>query len=187
MKFFKTFFIILTIFTISSCKSKTETKSFKYTQYASGGIPSELDANILLEYKNSTFTKYQIAYISCSCRGAENNYQSVMYIELLNSKPTKDESAIRQISFDKLQNANVGLWGDSTPIHNKPDYTFEYLDKNFIQKLAGKTKKDFDNWGGYGKQIEGIDADAVSGATVSTSNITSVIKSLFKYHTEKYY
>jgi len=35
--------------------------------------------------------------------------------------------------------------------------------------------------------IDAVDADAVSGATVSTSNITSVIKALFQYHADKYY
>ena len=61
------------------------------------------------------------------------------------------------------------------------------MNENFVQNLVGKTKKDFDAWGGYGKQIDGIKTDAVSGATVSTSNITSLIKELFKYHTDKYY
>ena len=37
------------------------------------------------------------------------------------------------------------------------------------------------------KQIKGIDVDAVTSASVSTSNITSCIKSLFEYHVNKYY
>ena len=35
--------------------------------------------------------------------------------------------------------------------------------------------------------MDGIDADAVTGATVSTGNITSVLKALFAYHADKYY
>ena len=38
-----------------------ELKTFPYTQYASGGTPTELDAVILFENKNKTFTRYQVA------------------------------------------------------------------------------------------------------------------------------
>ena len=48
-------------------------------------------------------------------------------------------------------------------------------------------KAQYDEWTGYGDVIDAVDADAVSGATVSTSNITSVIKALFQYHADKYY
>ncbi len=192
MKILKSFLIISVIITaflgLSSCKSKEGgNATFKYAQFASGGTKTMLDATILFENANSTFTKYQVAYTSCTCRGPETNYRSVMYIELLNTKPTKDEASIRRICFDKLDNAVVGMWGDSNPVYGKPDYTAEYMNDNFVQKLVGKTKKDFDSWGGYGKQDSGIQADAVTGATVSTGNITSVIKELFKYHTDKYY
>ena len=106
-----------------------------------------------------------------------------MYIELLNTKDSAEKASIRSISFGD----NKGLWGDSNPTYGTTEYTPEYFDENFIQPLVGKTKADFDNWGGYKTQIKGIDADAVTSASVSTSNITSCIKSLFEYHAEKYY
>ena len=158
-----------------------------YTQYASGGTPTDLEAVILFENSNKTFTKYQIAYTSCTCRGPETNYRSVMYIELLNTKDTPEEAAIRQISLGDLNGITVGLWGDSNPIMGHPDYTAEYMDENLVQKLVGTTKAQYDEWEGYGDLIETVEPDAVSGATVSASNMTSVIKALFQYHADKYY
>ena len=158
-----------------------------YTQYASGGTPTDLEAVILFENSNKTFTKYQVAYTSCTCRGPEKNFRSVMYIELLNTKDTAEEASIRQISLGELDGVTVGLWGDSNPVMGHPDYTAEYMDENFVQKLVGTNKAQYDAWEGYGDLIEGVEPDAVTGATVSVSNMTSVIKALFQYHADKYY
>ena len=158
-----------------------------YTQYSSGGTATELEAVILFENKNSTFTRYQVAFASCTCRGAESNYRSVMYIELLNNKDTADEAKIRSISFSEVKGTTVGMWGDSNPIYMQPDKTFEYMNENFVQKLVGCTKRDIDAWQGYGKVVDAVDADAVSGATVSVSNVISVVRSMFDYHAQKYY
>lgn len=170
-----------------SASAGYEVSEISFTHYASGGVTEELPAVILLENKNSTFTKYQVAFPSCTCRDAASNYWSVMYIEILNKKDTRAEAGIRAVSFGENKDVLVGLWGDSNPIMGHPEYTAEYMDENFVQTLVGKKKADFDAWEGYGTQIEGVDVDAVSGATVSTSNITSVIKSLFEYHCDKYY
>ena len=48
-----------------------------------------------------------MAYTSCTCRGAESNYRSVMYIELLNTKDTADEAAIRSICFGEKDGFTV--------------------------------------------------------------------------------
>lgn len=170
-----------------SASAAYEVSEISFMHYASGGIQEELPAVILLENKNSTFTKYQVAFPSCTCRDAASNYWSVMYIEILNTKDTRAEAAIRAISFGENKDVLVGLWGDSNPVMGHPDYTAEYMDENFVQMLVGKSKADFDAWEGYGSQLDGIDVDAVTGATVSTSNITSVVQSLFEYHCEKYY
>ena len=81
----------------------------------------------------------------------------------------------------------MGLYGDSNPNYYISEYTEQYMDEHFIQALVKATKADFDAWGGYGTQLEAVDADAVSGATVSTSNITSMLQGLFAYHAAKYY
>lgn len=158
-----------------------------FTHYASGGVTEELEAVILMENSNSTFTKYQVAFPSCTCRDAASNYWSVMYIELLNTKDTRAEAKVRSVSFNENKDVRVGMWGDSDPVMGHPEYTSDYMNENFVQKLVGRTKADFDSWEGYGKQVDGVDVDAVTGATVSTSNISSVIRGLFEYHCNKYY
>lgn len=158
-----------------------------YPHFASGGVKQDLYAAILFENSNSTFTRYQVAFTSCTCRDAASNYRSVMYVEMLNTAASAEEAKLRWLCFTDNEGYNVGVWGDSNPIHGQPTYTAEYMDENFVAPLVGLTKADFDAWGGYGTQVDGIDVDAVTGATVSTSNIMSVLRTLFAYHAEKYY
>ena len=158
-----------------------------YPHFASGGVKQDLYAAILFENSNSTFTRYQVAFTSCTCRDAASNYRSVMYVEMLNTAASAEEAKLRWVCFTDNEGYNVGVWGDSNPIHGQPTYTAEYMDENFVASLVGLTKADFDAWGGYGAQVDGIDVDAVTGATVSTSNIMSVLRALFAYHAEKYY
>lgn len=158
-----------------------------YPHFASGGVKQDLYAAILFENSNSTFTRYQVAFTSCTCRDAASNYRSVMYVEMLNTAASAEEAKLRWLCFTDNEGYNVGVWGDSNPIHGQPTYTAEYMDENFVAPLVGLTKADFDAWGGYGTQVDGIDVDAVTGATVSTSNIMSVLRALFAYHAEKHY
>lgn len=158
-----------------------------YAHFASGGVAQDLYAVILFENSNSTFTKYQVAYTSCTCRDAAMNYRSVMYVEILNTAETADGAKLRWVTFGDDEGYHAGLWADSNPIHGRPDYTDAYMDEQFVSKLVGLTKADFDAWEGYGSQVTGIDVDAVAGATVSTGNITSVLKALLAYHAAKYY
>ena len=185
-------FAVVLVLLFSGCSTQTEEAEenadagfteFEFTHYSSGGTPERYKAVILFEQSVSTFTSYQVAFVSCTCRDAIVNYYSVCYVELLNTKPTADEAAIRAISFGN----NMGLWGDSNPNYYISDYTQEYMDENFVQRLVRATKGEFDAWTGYGTQLDCVDADAVTGASVSTGNITSMLKSLFEYHAEKYY
>ena len=158
-----------------------------YPHYASGGVKQNLYAAILFENANATFTRYQVAFTSCTCRDAASNYRSVMYVEMLNTAGAGDAAKLRWVCFTDNEGYGVGVWGDSNPIHGRPTYTAEYMNEHFVEPLVGLTKADFDAWGGYGDQVEGIDADAVTGATVSTGNVTSVLRALFAYHAAKYY
>lgn len=180
--------LLLTALVLSGCGAKDKGEfqqfpTFTYTHYSSGGTQEEYKAVIIFEQSNSTFTSYQVAFSSCTCRDPIVNYYSVAYVELLNNKKSADDAAIRSITFGN----NMGLWGDSNPNYYIAEYTQEYMDENFVQQLVKSTKADIDAWGGYGTQVEAIDPDAVSGATVSSSNITSMLQGLFRYHTEKYY
>ena len=186
--------LILTVTLFSSCSvnintdepndkdaTKQEIKNpydmFVFTHYSTGGTEDEQTAVILFEHANTTFTTYQVAYPSCTCRDVGKNYYSVMYIELLNSKDSADDASIRAISFGN----GLGLFGDED---NYSDFTLEKMDDSFYQKLVGVTKAEFDKYD-YNNQIEGI--DAITGATVTMSNTESCIKSLFQYHADKYY
>lgn len=157
--------------------------NFSYTHYSTGGTTENYTATILFEESNETFTCYQVAFLSCTCRDSMVNYYSICYVELLNNKPTADEAAIRAVTFGD----NMGLWGDSNPNYYRHDYTEDYMDKHFVQRLVQTTKTDVDAWGGYGTQLPGVEPDAVAGASVSTANITSMLQSLFTYHADKYY
>ena len=180
--------LIMTLLLFSGCasteaKEKDSYTEFTYTHYASGGTPEDYTAVILFEQCCSTFTAYQVAYSSCTCRDSMVNYYSVCYVEMLNTRKSSDEAAIRTITLGD----NMGLYGDSNPNYYIAKYTEEYMDENFIQRLVGAAKSDFDGWSGYGSQLACVDADAVSGATVTTGNMTSMLKSLFEYHAQKYY
>lgn len=164
-------------------EESTQYPTFTFTHYSSGGTREEYTAVILFEQSNSTFTSYQVAFSSCTCRDSSVNYYSVCYVELLNNKDSAEDAAIRAITFGE----NKGLWGDSNPNYYISEYTQEYMDENFVQSLVRATKADIDAWGGYGTQVSCVDADAVTGATVSTGNITSMLQGLFEYHAEHYY
>ncbi|NLZ99970.1 MAG: hypothetical protein GX924_02905 [Clostridiaceae bacterium] len=163
--------------------SEKDICTFPFTHYASGGTEETYQAVILFEQGNSTFTSYQVAYLSCTCRDTMVNYYSICYVEMLNSRPTADESAIRSITFGN----NQGLWGDSNPNYYISEYTEEYMDEHLVQPLVRVTKAEIDAWKGYGTQIPQIDADAIAGATVSSGNLMSMLKGLFTYHAEHYY
>ena len=65
--------------------------------------------------------------------------------------------------------------------------TDEYMNEHLVKAFIGATKEELDAFGGYGTWIDRIDADTVTGATVSSSNMQSMLKSLFEYHVNKYY
>ncbi len=180
--------LILAIILLQGCSSSESVPEsafteLTYTHYSSGGTPEAYSAVILFEQSCSTFTAYQIAFSSCTCRDTLVSYYSVCYVELLNTKKAAEDAAIRTISFGD----NMGLYGDSNPNYYNSEYTEAYMDENFVQRLVGAYKSEFDTWEGYGSQLLCVDADAMTGATVSTGNITSMLKSLFEYHAEKYY
>ena len=188
MKHIKLLTLIISLLLVTGCsssnvKSPGSFNEFTFTHYSSGGTAEEYPAVIPFEPACSTFTAYQVAFVSCTCRDSIVNYYSVCYVELLNTKPSAETAAIRSITFGE----NMGLYGDSNPNYYIPEYTQEYMDENFVQRLVGAAKSDFDGWDGYGSQLACVNADAVTGATVTTSNTTSMLKGLFEYHAQKYY
>jgi len=187
--------IIFSFLLISGCSNNDkEAKNDKisYNHYLRGGGSEKLDATILWEYSNNTFTKYQVAYTSYICSDPSVNFANVIYIEITN-KGTKQESLIRNISFSTIEEDeevfNVGVWGDYKKALGKEFYPaienelmpkLRYAKYDFIKSIADQ------GYGNY-KGIEGINSDAITGGTISASNIVSIVKSIFDYHIEKYY
>ena len=89
--------------------------------------------------------------------------------------PQQELSEILQIRRDKL--AELQARGCD------PFEQVRYDRRNYSDEI----KADFDAWEGYGDIPDAVDADAVTGATVSVSNVSSVIQALFQYHADKYY
>jgi len=84
-------------------------------------------ALVNFQYKTRFYVKYQVTYLSCTCRTADVNYWQTAYIEL--SLPTSgnpEDAVLKAISFDKdaMDKADgtndghyvAGFWGDSSPI-----------------------------------------------------------------------
>lgn len=183
--------VIFSFLLISGCScNKKDDKMIEYVHYLRGGGSEKLDANILWEYTNGTFTKYQVAYTSYVCSDPSVNYVNVIYLEITN-KGTKDESKIRSISFTTINEGKeftVGLWGDYK--ESRINF-YEGIESELIPRIKGSTYEEIKSIAsnGYGnyKSIEDINADLITSGTVSASNIVSITKAIFDYHIEKYY
>lgn len=179
------------MFSLFGCKSKNDNK-VEYVHYLRGGGSETLKGDILWEYANDTYTKYQVAYTSYVCSDPSVNYVNVIYIELTN-KGNKGDSIIRNISFSTIEENgttfNVGVWGDYKEAVRKEYYTgienelllkLKYSNHETIKEIANAGYKNY-------KSIEGINNDSITGGTISASNVVSIVKGIFDYHIEKYY
>ena len=186
------FVLIIMLVALCGCSCKKEDSGLTYTHYLRGGGSETLDADILWEYSNKTYTKYQVAYTSYVCSDPSVNYINVIYIEITN-KGSKEEALIRNISFSTITENevefNVGLWGDYKEAIKKEYYTgietelltkLKYAKYDFVSQVAEN------GYGNY-KSIEGINSDLITGGTISASNVVSIVKAIFDYHLENYY
>ena len=176
-----------------SCKKEDDSNKIEYTHYVRGGGSEKLNATILWEFSNDTYTKYQVAYTSYVCSDPSVNYTNVIYLELT-SRDSKEDSIIRNISFSTIEGPNnvtfnVGLWGDYKEAIGKEYYSgieselltkLKYLNYETIKTIANTGYRNY-------KNIEGINSDVISGGTISASNIVSIVKAIFDYHIDKYY
>ncbi len=157
------------------------------------GTESDKNAFILLEWKLRDYVRYQVTYISCTCRNADVNYWQVAYVEI--NLSTND---IRTLSFNEDSGGHytAGMWGDSSPIP-ETGKTLADFENDFIPWLVGKTYVDlegivaFTNDDYYGLQNTTVIAeqdliDDFAGSSVSTNSMIRVMKALLVYHEEKY-
>lgn len=150
-------------------------------------------AFVTFKYLARSYIKYQVNFISCTCRSADVNYWSTAFVELtLPESGLLDDAAIRTLSFDQDSTGHyqAGFWGDSNPIPSQQ--TYEMIKTEYIPYYVGKT---------YG-QIKGLSTtddidladyqagegrgeytiDTFTGASVSTNNILRMLHAIFQHH-----
>lgn len=102
-------------------------------------------ALVNFEYPESTYVKYQVTFLSCTCRAARVNYWSTMYVEL--TTPRKlNNSKIQTLTFDLdgTGHYTAGFWGDSNPIMDEATGTQiiatydDYIDARKITVTIGE-------------------------------------------------
>ena len=95
--------------------------------------PKEEDlfyAFVPFKYVARSYIKYQVTFISCTCRSADVNVWSTAYLELtLPSSGKIGDSAIRTLSFDADSTGHYlgGFWGDSNPPPTAPNATYDLV------------------------------------------------------------
>ena len=85
------------------------------------------------KYLARSYIKYQVNFISCTCRSADVNYWSTAFVELtLPESGLLDDAAIRTLSFDQDSTGHyqAGFWGDSNPIPSQQ--TYEMIKTEYI-------------------------------------------------------
>lgn len=97
--------------------------------------PKDIDqfyAFIDFKYKSRNYIKYQVTYLSCTCRAANLNYWQTAYVELtLPDSKNPLDSKIKFLSFDddssaKGDNYLAGFWGDTGTSHPMPGTNVMY-------------------------------------------------------------
>jgi hypothetical protein len=158
------------------------------------GVETERPLFVLFEYESRDFVKYQISYLSCTCRNANVNYWQVAYVEV-----NKNDGSIRTISFNadgEDGHYTAGMWGDSSP--TPAGHTLQDFEERFIPWLIGKTLADFEGISvftnnSYHGVVENTSTiaeqdliDDFAGSSVSTNNLIRSMTRLLEYHNENY-
>ena len=148
-------------------------------------------AIVHFQSKEATYVKYQVTYLSCTCRDKNVNYWSTAYIEMTTPK-NSDNAKLRALSFDQdgTGHYTAGYWGDSDPIPNGT--TYQDIKDKFIPLLINKTHTQIDS---YNTVVQMNSADVLSdelydeftGASVSTNNILRMLHAVFDYHAKTWW
>ena len=159
---------------------------------------SRFYAFVNYKYKARDYIKYQITYLSCTCRAASVNYWQTAYVELtLPESMSEDDISVRFLSFDKDPNGeyNGGFWGDSNPTPAgvtysvfKNEYIPYFIDKNYgyIKTLSVMEDIALEDYQANGR--EALKLDTFTGSSVSTNNIIRMLHAIIKYHlTDEYF
>jgi hypothetical protein len=155
----------------------TVENAFPYMHVNGHREETEKLAFVLFEYEQLRTVKYQVAYIACTCRGAEVNYWSVAFVEL-----NKEDGSVAKISWEKdsSKHYTAGLYGDSY-------VTYDGIEA--WELLKGYVKDNIDGKGqDYINAIQPMhgEVDVYTGATVTPNNVVRMLQGLFTYHNERY-
>jgi len=158
---------------------------------------SNFYAFVQFKYVARDYIKYQVTYLSCTCRAAQVNFWQTAYVELtLPGTKSEDDVEIQYLSFDQDSTGHytVGFWGDSNP--TPEDVTYDDF-KNYITYFIGKNYKyvktldtmDDINQADYSANgRESLTLDTFTGSSVSTNNIIRMLNAIIKYHlTDDYF
>lgn len=156
-------------------------------------------AFVNFKYAARNYIKYQITYLSCTCRAANVNYWMTAYVELTLPESGKiEDSVIRYLSFDYDYDGHYlgGYWGDSNP--TPAGATYEMFKEEYIPYFIGKdysyiSTLNFvedidpaDYTAGEGRAD--LSLDTFSGSSVSTNNIIRMLNALYAHHaTDEYF
>jgi len=156
-------------------------------------------AFVNFKYKARNYIKYQITYLSCTCRSADVNYWMTAYVELtLPESKNLDDAEVKFLSFDRdsADHYTAGYWGDSNP--TPAGATYEMFKEEYIPYFVGKNYSYIktlnfvedidaaDYTAGEGR--ENLTLDTFSGSSVSTNNIIRMLNAIMEYHgTDEYF
>jgi len=177
------------------CPVETGTRVDNVIPYVHiNGEGHEVDRNafLLFEYESRDYVKYQVSYLSCTCRSAAVNFWNVAYIEV-----NKSLNTVRFLSFGAESGGhyNGGMWGDSSPTPSGK--TLTDFENDYIPWLVGQSLESlegisvFSNEDYFGISNTGTISDqglidSFAGSSVSTNNMLRIVKETLKYHEENY-
>lgn len=148
---------------------------------------------VSFKYEARNYIKYQVSFISCTCRSADVNVWSSAYVELtLPESGLLDDAVVRTLSFDQDSTGRytAAFWGDSNPIPS--GQTYELFKTEYIPYYVGKTYADVKGWStirdidpadySAGEGRTDYSVDAYAGATVSANNVLRMLQAMFEFH-----
>jgi len=95
------------------------------------------------KYSSKRYIKYQVTYLSCTCRSANLNYWQTAYVELtIPDSGNPLDSKIKTLSFDwdtgsENERYLAGFWGDTGTSHSMPQTKVVYEKNENIVDDAG--------------------------------------------------
>lgn len=159
--------------------------------------PQEEDlfyAFVNFKYQARGYIKYQVSYVSCTCRSADVNYWSTVYVDLtLPESGLLDDAEIRTLSYEKdgTGKYQAAFWGDSNPVPTGGQ-TYEMIRDQYLPYYVGKTYGELKTLStiadikaedyATGEGRADLTLDTWTGATVSVNNVLRVLQAIFEYH-----